>query len=52
VHNGTITYRVAVMEKTPPDEQAPAAPQNPPSAQLAPAAMQAPYARVGEDGVD
>ena len=52
VHNGTITYRVAVMEKTQPAEQAPAAPQNPPSAQSAPAAMQAPYARVGEDGVD
>jgi ABC-type branched-subunit amino acid transport system substrate-binding protein len=52
VHDGKITYRVAVMEKTPPAEQAPAAPQNPPSAQSAPAAMQVPYARVGEDGVD
>jgi ABC-type branched-subunit amino acid transport system substrate-binding protein len=52
VHDGKITYRVAVMEKTPPAEQAPASPQNPPSAQSAPAAMQAPYARVGEDGVD
>jgi len=49
VHNGTITYRVATMEKVPP------AP--PPSAAQAPAARpevttsQAPYARVGEDGV-
>jgi branched-chain amino acid transport system substrate-binding protein len=42
VHNGTITYRVATMEKAQPT----------PAAQAAPVALQAPYARVGEDGVD
>ena len=43
VHDGSITYRVAHMEKEAPE---------PASAQAAPsAAQQAPYARVGEDGV-
>ena len=41
VHNGTITYRVATMEKLPAQP-----------AQLAPpSATPQPYARVGEDGV-
>jgi ABC-type branched-subunit amino acid transport system substrate-binding protein len=48
VHNGSITYRVATMEKTPAVGQTPA--QAPVSA--APQAPQVPYARVGEDGVD
>ncbi len=39
VHNGSITYRVATMEKAPP----------PQPAEVAPRAV--PYARVGEDGV-
>jgi ABC-type branched-subunit amino acid transport system substrate-binding protein/phosphoribosylcarboxyaminoimidazole (NCAIR) mutase len=39
VHNGSITYRVATMEKAPPPQQA----------EVAPRAV--PYARVGEDGV-
>jgi branched-chain amino acid transport system substrate-binding protein len=39
VHNGTITYRVATMEKTPAQ------------AQQADGSSPAPYARVGEDGV-
>jgi len=51
VHNGSITYHVAMMEKTPPAEQEPAMPQNPPSAQSAPVATQVPYARMGKDGV-
>ena len=51
VHSGSITYRVAVMERTQPAEQAAATPKNPPAAQSAPAAIKAPYARVGEDGV-
>ena len=38
VHNGTITYRVATMEK-------------PPAVGQTPLAYQTPYARVGEDGV-
>jgi branched-chain amino acid transport system substrate-binding protein len=42
VHNGTVTYRVATMEKTSPALQPPAAS----------AAPQVPYAHVGEDGVD
>ena len=44
VHNGTISYRVATMQKTPPlSEQ---------KAEYAwPFAPQVPYARVGEDGV-
>lgn len=43
VHHGTVTYRVATMEKeTLPAQQTPAA---------ASAGSQAPYARVGEDGV-
>jgi branched-chain amino acid transport system substrate-binding protein len=46
VHNGAITYRVATMEKQPPQEKQFIAPQAPP------AAPQVPYARVGEDGVD
>jgi hypothetical protein len=51
VHSGSITYRVAVMERTQPAEQAAATPKNPPAAQSAPAAIKAPYARVWEDGV-
>jgi ABC-type branched-subunit amino acid transport system substrate-binding protein len=46
VHNGSITYRVASMEKTPPVEPHAAA------VQAAPAVTQTPYARVGEDGVN
>jgi len=52
VHNGAITYRVALMEKTPAVALAPATPQCHLSRQPAPAAMQSPYARVGEVGVD
>ena len=43
VHNGSITYRLAPMTKSPP-------PQSPP-AKLATDAPPQPYARVGEDGV-
>lgn len=43
VHNGTITYRVATMEK----EQSP----TPQKAASTPTATPVPYARVGEDGV-
>jgi len=50
VHNGSITYRVATMEKAPAAQAASAAPQVP--AQAAPVTALAPYARVGEDGVD
>jgi branched-chain amino acid transport system substrate-binding protein len=62
VHNGSITYRVATMEKTPavaPTPQATTAPQAPEGASsslapspssLVPASQ--PYARVGEDGVN
>jgi ABC-type branched-subunit amino acid transport system substrate-binding protein len=46
VHNGAISYRVATMERHPPQEKQSVAPQ------ASPAAPQAPYARVGEDGVD
>ncbi len=59
VHNGTITYRVATMEKTaatpaaqpvpPSATQAPSVPQG---ASATPQAPQVPYARVGQDGVD
>jgi hypothetical protein len=67
VRNGTITYRVATMEKEPqPEPQTSAAPVAPvapavpqasvppaPQALATPAAPQGkPYARVGEDGVD
>ena len=60
VRNGTITYRVAKMEKEPqPASQTSAAPIAPlapvpavPQASATPAAPQAPYARVGEDGVN
>jgi len=41
VHNGTITYRVATMEKVQPI----------PAAQAQPAVPLVPYARVGEEGV-
>jgi ABC-type branched-subunit amino acid transport system substrate-binding protein len=44
VHNGSITYRVATMEKTPAQTQK--AIEN-----SAPGSSPAPYARVGEDGV-
>jgi len=43
VHNGAISYRVAIMEKAPKESQAPAAPHVPGTA---------PYAQVGEDGVN
>jgi ABC-type branched-subunit amino acid transport system substrate-binding protein len=46
VHNGSITYRVATMEKTP------AAPQAGAPQVLLPGPGMSPYARVGEDGVD
>jgi branched-chain amino acid transport system substrate-binding protein len=59
VHNGTVTYRVATMEKTavtpaaqpapPSTTQAPPAPQG---ASSTPQEPQVPYARVGQDGVD
>src|SRR5581483_577973 len=42
VHDGTITYRLATMEKAP---AAPPAASNPPNPDVTP------YARVGEDGV-
>ncbi len=45
VHNGTITYRVATMEKH-------AATQHQAGANPTPAAPPIPYARVGEDGVN
>jgi hypothetical protein len=63
VHNGTISYRVATMEKASPETPAlpatsttPVAPQVPPQAMLAspqatPAPPQVAYARVGEEGV-
>lgn len=44
VHNGTISYRVATMQKTPPLSEQKAA-------YAWPFAPQVPYARVGEDGV-
>ncbi len=61
VHNGTITYRVATMNKQPTAPSAPrqvslAAPRplaagQTPSSEQESLAQQAPYARVGEDGV-
>ncbi len=60
VHNGTINYRIATMEKKLPSpakvaQVESAAPQvlaqHSLAAQAASAAPQAPYARVGEDGV-
>ncbi len=46
VHNGTITYRLARMDKAPPP------PSSQSSSSPAPAgSRQMPYARVGEDGV-
>jgi branched-chain amino acid transport system substrate-binding protein len=45
VHKGTISYRIATMEKEPAAQ--PAAESQPPVAPSGPA----PYARVGEDGV-
>jgi len=53
VHNGTITYRIATMEKVQPSPAAPAAsaaPHVPANAEAA--TPRVPYARVGEDGVD
>ncbi len=50
VHNGTISYRIATMEKEP-TAQASAAGSALSSLEDADAASQAPYARVGEDGV-
>jgi ABC-type branched-subunit amino acid transport system substrate-binding protein len=44
VHNGTVTYRVATMEKASAAEQAPSSPGNL-------SGQPTPYARVGEDGV-
>jgi branched-chain amino acid transport system substrate-binding protein len=44
VHDGTITYRVATMDKTSAAGLAPSSPENSPG-------PPAPYARVGEDGV-
>lgn len=41
VHNGSITYRLAPMDKTQPEKKSAAAP----------AASPAPYAKVGENGV-
>jgi branched-chain amino acid transport system substrate-binding protein len=56
VHNGSIGYRVATMEKQQPQPapQSSATPVLAPqlSAPAASAAPQVPYARVGEDGVD
>jgi ABC-type branched-subunit amino acid transport system substrate-binding protein len=57
VHNGTITYRAATVDKSPLAPAASAAPQPPavgqtPLARQESPAAQAPYARVGEDGVD
>ena len=45
VHNGTITYRVARMDKEP------AEPEKAALKEQVPATTSAPYARVGEDGV-
>ena len=42
VHNGSISYRVATMEKEPAPEK---------KAEAGPATTPTPYARVGEDGV-
>ncbi len=42
VHDGTVTYRVATMDKLPPAEPGARSDSSPPSV---------PYARVGEDGV-
>jgi branched-chain amino acid transport system substrate-binding protein len=44
VHNGTITYRLASMNKTPDSAGVPTS--------SAPGTSPAPYARVGEDGVE
>jgi ABC-type branched-subunit amino acid transport system substrate-binding protein len=52
VHNGSIKYRVATMEKLSPAEKASVSPQPLPAAQPASASPQVAYARVGEDGVD
>jgi ABC-type branched-subunit amino acid transport system substrate-binding protein len=67
VHNGSITYRIARMEKTPapaaaetapggqhtPSESVPPQPAEPLSSVKAPPlAGSIPYARVGEDGVE
>jgi len=66
VHNGTITYRVATMDKQqvsesaspPAGKEAPAAVQTPlarqqtPGMSQAPETQQPPYARVGEGGVE
>ena len=61
VHNGSVTYRIALMEKTPapiadtapagrPDSSQPKSPS--PSTTALPPAERVPYARVGEGGVD
>ncbi len=49
VHDGSVTYRVATMEKATPAASA-VAPGT--AAGPVPAAVAEPYARVGEDGVD
>jgi ABC-type branched-subunit amino acid transport system substrate-binding protein len=53
VHKGAIAYRVATMEKQPPQEKQPPPPQakNEPQSSE-PILKGRPYARVGEDGVD
>ena len=52
VHNGTITYRVATMEKAPAAGQTP--PENEKQSRVPSpySLVPVPYARVGEDGVD
>ena len=52
VHNGSVTYRVATMEKSPAVAPASSAAPQPPAGQAPGGVPQAPYARVGEDGVD
>jgi len=51
VHNGSISYRVATMEKAQEVRQPPAVGQTPPTQQEVPA-QHTPYARVGEGGVE
>jgi branched-chain amino acid transport system substrate-binding protein len=51
VHNGTITYRVATMEKPAPPAQTAVSQAAPGTSPVAPGAPAAPYARVGEEGV-
>jgi hypothetical protein len=52
VHNGTITYRVATMEKAPAVGQTPSVNEKQSRVPSPYSLVPVPYARVGEDGVD